>query len=353
VVYIGADSAGDGRQPLFFLQRALQDTPRQTFRFDSAVTSSSGTWTHGEPLFVVTGAVTDQQAAGLKTALARGSTVLAAPTTVEAANSLGNVLGITLPAAEERKPGSYTMLAEIDFGHPLFSPFADSRFSDFTKIHFWKYRKMDFSPLTNVQTVARFDTGDSAIVSFAVGKGRVVVFTSGWHPADSQLALSSKFVPLLYSVVEMSGTAPAPADQYLVGAALPVAAAGPVKIQMPNGVERELQTGETNLVATLPGIYSATSAGGTARYAVNLEPSEGRTAPMPGDELDRLGVPSTSPGVSARSAVEKQVRRQNAELESRQKLWRWLVVAALVVVLIETWLGGWTARRGIVPEEAG
>jgi len=359
VTYIGADSAGDARQPLFFLQRALQDTPRQTFRIVSAGTVSSAREPqgNGEPLFVVTGAVTDQQAAGLKAALARGGTVLAAPTTVEAANSLGKVIGITLPAAAERKSDSYAMLAEIDFGHPLFSPFADSRFSDFTKIHFWRYRKMDFSPLTNVQTVARFDSGDPAIVSFAVGKGRVVVFTSGWHPADSQLALSSKFVPLLYSVVETSGTAPATADQYLVGAALPVAAAapgsqGPVKIQMPNGVERELQPGETNLVATEPGIYSATSAGGTARFAVNLEPSESRTAPMAGDELDRLGVPSAAPEVSAHNAGEKQVRLQNAELESRQKLWRWLVVAALVVLLIETWLAGWTARRAVVTEEA-
>ena len=188
---------------------------------------------------------------------------------------------------------------------------------------------MDFSPLTNVQTVARFDTGDPAIVSFAIGKGRVLVFTSGWHPADSQLALSTKFVPLLYSVVEISGTAPAAADQYLVGAALPVAPAafgsqGPVKVQMPNGVERELKPGETNLVATEPGIYSAASAGGTTRFAVNLDPSESRTAPMPGDELDRLGDAREDHELEARVEVfgvladDDDVGAREAGLEARQ-----------------------------------
>ena len=29
------------------------------------------------------------------------------------------------------------------------------------------------------------------------------MLTSGWHPADSQLTLASKFVPLLYSMLEL------------------------------------------------------------------------------------------------------------------------------------------------------
>ena len=49
--------------------------------------------------------------------------------------------------------------------------------------------------------LARFEAGDAAVVEKAEGKGRLVVFASGWQPADSQLARSSKFVPL------MTGTA--------------------------------------------------------------------------------------------------------------------------------------------------
>jgi hypothetical protein len=38
-------------------------------------------------------------------------------------------------------------------------------------------------------------------------------------------------------------------------------------------------------------------------------------------------------------------------LEGRQKLWRWLIVAALAVLLVETWLAGWITRRAAAPVE--
>ena len=44
--------------------------------------------------------------------------------------------------------------------------------------------------------LARFEAGDVAVAEKTDGKGRLVVFASGWQPVDSQLARSSKFVPL-------------------------------------------------------------------------------------------------------------------------------------------------------------
>ena len=35
---------------------------------------------------------------------------------------------------------------------------------------------------------------------------------------------------------------------------------------------------------------------------------------------------------------------QNAELEGRQKLWRWLILAAIGVLIVETWLAGRLGR---------
>jgi anti-sigma-K factor RskA len=40
-----------------------------------------------------------------------------------------------------------------------------------------------------------------------------------------------------------------------------------------------------------------------------------------------------------------QQHLQDAELENRQKLWRWLIVAALAVTFAEIVLSGWLARR--------
>ena len=44
----------------------------------------------------------------------------------------------------------------------------------------------------------------------------------------------------------------------------------------------------------------------------------------------------------------RQLRDQ--ELESRQKLWRWLLVGALGLVILETWWAG-RSERALIPAE--
>jgi hypothetical protein len=82
---------------------------------------------------------------------------------------------------------------------------------------------------------------------------------------------------------------------------------------------------------------------------VNLAPEESRTAPLLVEELERLGIP-LAPQAKAAAAKERQrlERLQSVQLENRQKLWRWLIVAALVVLVMETWLAGRLTRRPAV-----
>ena len=61
------------------------------------------------------------------------------------------------------------MLGQIDFEHPIFAPFAEARFSDFTKIHFWKHRRLETDQIPGARVVARFDNGDPAFVQVPVG----------------------------------------------------------------------------------------------------------------------------------------------------------------------------------------
>ena len=50
-----------------------------------------------------------------------------------------------------------------------------------------------------------------------VERGRLIVFTSSWNPEDNQFALSTKFVPMLYSILEQAGGIKAQLPQYRVG----------------------------------------------------------------------------------------------------------------------------------------
>jgi len=353
VLYLGSESESDTQQPLFFLHCAFQETRRQAVRLTARPPGATlpAEEIKNAALLVVTAALSDAPARALREGVVNGKTLLFAPTSPAAAPTLAKLLGLGQLALEESQPASYGMLGEIDFGHPLFAPFADARFSDFTKIHFWKYRRLDTSAIPDARVLARFDNGDAAIVEAPLGKGRVVIFASCWHPADSQLARSSKFVPLLYSLLELSSGATPPPAQYFVGDTVPLPAAAArantaVRIQRPDGAAVALAPGATNFTEALgPGIYAVASTAPPTLFAVNLEPAESRTAPLPIDELERHGLPAPRQTPAALPAAQLKVRLQYAELEARQKLWRWFIAATLAVLLVETWLAGWTARR--------
>jgi len=103
----------------------------------------------------------------------------------------------------------------------------------------------------------------------------------------------------------------------------------------------------------LPGIYTATGGDQRRQFAVNLPLEESRTAPMSRDELSRLGVPlqTTSP-LPVAQTKQMQIHLQRAELENRQKLWRWLIVGVLAIMFAEILLSGWLARRPITTAAA-
>ena len=344
VVYLGTERAEDATQPLFFLRRALPGTARMALTV--TVPSAAAPWPAEATLWVVTETLTAARAGALRERVLAGQTVLATPPNVAAAAALAPLLGQPALPVEEGRPGNYAMWAEIDFKHPLFSAFADPRYGDFTKIHFWNYRKLDLGGVSDARVLARFDRGDPAVVEFPVGKGRVVLFAAGWNPADSQLAVSSKFVPLLLALLELSGSPANPTGPLAVGDTVAAAAAGETAtVTLAGGAAVSLAAGAREFVSSAPGIYAIANGVRRETRAVNLDPSESRTAPMAADELERLGVPLARAAAARPATPAGAAVLQGAEAESRQKLWRWFIVATLILLLGETLLAGRTARR--------
>jgi hypothetical protein len=364
VLYYGSGSEKDPAQPLYFLRRAFQETRRQEVQVvvrqpagdaarDPAVPALSAADLQRPTLLVVTDPLPEALADALRSQAAAGKTVLFVLRSGTPAKTLATVLGLQRLVLQEASLKDYAILGEIEFSHPLFASFADPRFNDFSRIHFWKYRRLDAQTVPSARPLARFDSGDPALVEVPVGRGRVLILTSGWHPEDSQLALSTKFVPLLYAMLEQSG-APAPLPtQYHVGDVIPLPPAGPgdktsVVVRAPDGSTIDLPSGETNFSRTLaPGIYTLASAGAPRRFAVNLDAAESRTAPLPADELERFGVPLAAQDAAVAREARHKVRLQDAELESRQRLWRSCLIGALGVLLVETWVAGKAVRRQV------
>lgn len=345
VLFVGPEADDDTHASLYYLRRAFPKTAHQhveilAHRVEGAVPAYQ---LQQAQLLVLGDATADAPIASARQFAREGKIVLLPLTSANSALVLGKLLEMPALAAPEATVKDYALLAQIDFRHPLFAAFADPRFSDFAKIHWWKYRRLDVSALTGAQVLAQFDNGDPAVVQIPQGKGRVIVFTSSWRPADSQLALSSKFVPLLQALLEQSSSLPPQKAQYFIGDEVPLPIGPqPLTVRKPDGQTVGLPSGSKFTGTDQPGVYTVTP--GTQRFVVNLPPDESRLAPFSTERLLALGVPLRTVHETSAEAARREGQAQAMEIESQQKLWRWLIVAALGVLLLETLFAGKLSR---------
>lgn len=341
VLFLGTESPTDSKQSLYYLLRAFPNTRTQKIEIIAAGAEAPPDFQLQQAQMVILGeGASDAAIDTARRAAESGRVVFAPLPSASSAASLARLLANTNLPVTEAEGRDYALFGEIDFQHPLFAPFADPRFSDFSKIHIWKHRRLDPAAIPNARVVGKFDRGDAAIIQVPVGRGSVVIFTTSWRPIDSQLALSTKFVPLLHSLLEQSSDLPATRTQYVVGDefALP---SGPVplRIRKPDGSEVTAEAGSKFTTTDLPGVYQVEP--GNLRFVVNLAPDESRLAPITPDRFHSLGIPM-QPTVEEEpiKAAERAAVAQATELESRQKLWRWLIAGAVGLLLLETLIAG-------------
>lgn len=357
IVYIGGEDPNDPREMPYYVRRCFGVSqsliPKIIFHpADSKLADADIATAH----FVIVADVLEQEHVdALKQYLQSGRTALLVMKSPESAATVAALAGIDNLRSEEADVDGYAMLDRIEFNHPLLAPFSEPRFGDFTNIHFWKHRRIDMTDLPDARVLASFDSNEPALFEQPVGSGSLLVLTSSWRPSDSQLALSSKFVPLLYSILEYGGILTGRQSQHFVGDNIPIPRSPiseqvDLKIRKPdNSVTIPDANQQSFAEADQPGIYTIESSAGNRLFAVNLPVAECRTIPMSIEDLEGLGV-SLGQSSSVPAELVKQAARRSSfvDLESDQKLWRWAIVALLVVALIETWLAGWLTRPRLV-----
>ncbi len=243
---------------------------------------------------------------------------------------------------EEAVVDDYVMFSQIDFGHPLFAPMADPQFNDFTKIRIWSHRKVRGLD-DRWRVLSRFDDGDPALMERTIGDGRIWILATGWQPQQSQLALSTKFIPLIFRLFDIRGGR-GPGDRYTMGQPIEWPPSPNATITDPAGLKFDYQDVADLEGIDRPGIYEYSDAEIRRRFAVDLDESESRTEPLEDAELERFGVILGRRLTHAQTQTRLRQLR-DMELEGRQRLWQWLLVAGLVLLALETWLGGLISRR--------
>jgi len=169
----------------------------------------------------------------------------------------GSTLQIVTAPATRPAP---RVLAPADVRHPVFHAFAANPAS-LGLVTFQNAAKVSGS---GCQTLARFTTGDTALVECPAGEGRALVLASDLDNRWNDFPLHATFVPFVHEAVRFLASGRAYALNYVVADA-------------PAGVKR------TPGIATLTA--GAPAAAGTRVIAINVDPRESDPARLSMDDF--------------------------------------------------------------------
>ena len=325
--YPGQTAVTDTNESLYFVSRALQPTPNYEIEIRPDIPKEAPSLTISD------GRLDDPAITAMQGFLKAGGNTLFIVRDAESAATIGRILGVKAGVAREAKVNDHVRLGEIDFNSSVFAPFADARYSDFSGIRFWKYRVLAPDLVARGNVLAQFDSGEPAWLTFPVGKGTLHVLTTTWRPVDSQLALTTKFAPLLHSLLAVPMNQRAP---LMVGESF----AAPSGVTKPDGLKVDVQPGMPFTGTDAPGIYR----GEDFAFSVQLDPAESELTPVPESELRSLGLPLDPPKFTTQS-VESRAEISNLEQERRQRFGWWALVAAAGFFLAETAWAALASKR--------
>lgn len=349
LLFVGPESAEARDSLLYYLQRAPLDNRTRQVTVDAV--SDTGLpdplTPQDAPLVVVTQAIDDAALSRLRTYLSSGGNVLVvldqstqAEAMQRALRSLTQTADLTISESEVK---DYAMWSRIDFSHPLFMPLADPQYNDFTKIRFWSHRKLE-GLSDDWKSIVTFDDGDLALAQRSIDKGNVWLLTAGWQPRDSQLALSTKFIPLLDGLFRLGSPRSLDNQSLAMGDKPPFEPSPTARIES-DGVPA-IDYGSFDEFASLeiPGFYRFIDGTTVQPFALNVAESESRTTPLLTDDLERNGV---AMGALTDPVSELAIQRQqrDVELEGQQRLWQTILLAVLGLIGIESALSGLLRRR--------
>jgi len=393
IVFVGEQAKNKEDDLAYFLEKAplstrlVRRTVERVGRNElsallGANRATDGTVDEKLQAVVLEAPIADADVAALRAFASSGGCVLvslARPLSDVGATSkaLEDLLAVSKVSLSEAVTKDFALLSAIDYTSPVFKPFADPRFNDFSKIRVWAHRKLSFELDTgsldtgtsdtgasaDVQTIASLDDGSPWLLRLPMGGGNVWIMTSGWQPESSQLGLSSKFVPILMGMLDPTGKAMSEQSVYAVGDAIAVDDLPGVSVTgvLVTGVGGDAVAVEVNggsIQLDAPGLYNLQAEAVRRQVAVQVPSSESQLTPLDVDVFEQYGVEL---GKVQSDAERKQSARQlqATELEQKQRVWQWLLLAGLVVLGIETGLAGWLARQSsrsnamLEPQTAG
>ena len=355
---------GADRRDHYYLNRALTASPDSSLEVTVAERGRiplSKLSSYAAVILNNYGPVTAETASALIRFVQSGGGLVLIPGPRTRTESLGDLEEI-LPATLLKRyraagRGGDQSVGLLQKRHPIFNPFEEVHFAYFMATAYTDFYLAE--PLADSRVLAALQDGSPLLLERQPGKGRVLLFTSSLDRSWNQLPLKSVFLPFCQEMVRyVARFRPSP-QAYGVGDRVALQSFNPQwaktlatlstsgrsfahswTVVAPSGREIPLQDplGEnrSSLELTEPGFYRFRVQETEHLLAANLDPRESDLRTLdPGRFLAQLPRLARREGAAPRQPAS--VDRRHA-LEDRQHLWWYLVLAACLVLLVESLL---------------
>ena len=202
------------------------------------------------------------------------------------------------------------VLAPADARHPVFQRFAGTT-ATFGLVTFQQAARISGA---ECQTLARFTTGETALLECPAGDGRALVLASDLDNRWNDFPLHASFVPFLHEAMRYLGSGRARAVEYVVADAPASAKHTPGVVAVP-----------------------AERAGAAPRtIAVNVDPRESDPARLSADDFQ-------SAVTRLKDAGQSDARVEARQQEDRQHVWQYALALMAALLVVEGLLAARTA----------
>jgi hypothetical protein len=309
-------SAGELAREAFYLQQALGARGREGSTYDVQGVAGSQLSAWEQPRLNSYAAVVVMSTRGLDRrgrellltfVQAGGGLLLAAGAEIDdqvATDTLGGVATVTAPdaaAPDRAEEGSRRRLAAVDPRHPVFRAFGPQSgalgVATFDRIAAVKGG-------SGCQTLARFTTGETALIDCVSGEGHALIVASDVNNSWNDLPRHAAFVPFVHEAVRYLSGVKTRSSEYLVG-------------DVPPGIPRQ------------PGIATTDASAASRQVAVNVDVRESDPARLSPDEF-------MTAVTRLKKAAREELRVEERQQEEHQRIWQYLLAVMLGMMAIES-----------------
>jgi hypothetical protein len=307
-------NAGDVNRDAFYTQQALLAAGRDGASFDVAGASGaqlSGwdavTASRHAVVIIQSTRGLDQRGRELIAAYVRqgGGVLLTTGPDVDAQVAAGAVgIAVDSTALPPVSAAEARELAPADVRHPVFRAFA----SNVATLGLIKFRQIAAIRGASCHPLARFSSGEAALLECAAGEGRVLVWASDLEARGNDFPVHATFVPFMHEVITFLAGPRRHGQDFAIG-------------RQPTGLPAE------------PGLR--TLPGNARLVAVNVDTRESEGARLTPEQFAAAIVPVPPASEAAGAPIDPR-EREAQQQEARQNLWRYAILIMIAALVAES-----------------